>query len=472
MRKDIYESPLSSRYASEYMLHLFSPDMRFQTWRRLWVALARAEHELGLPITQEQVDELAAHITDIDYEVAEKREHEVRHDVMAHVYAYGKAAPSAAGIIHLGATSCYVTDNADLVLYRDGLKYLRGQLLSVMVNLAAFAREYAATPTLGYTHYQPAQPVTIGKRATLWMQDFLSDLEELDYLLSTMKFLGCRGTTGTEASFMELFDGDEEKIDEMNRRIAGEFSFAECFSVCGQTYPRKVDSRVLNCLSSMAQSAYRMANDIRLLQHDRQVEEPFGESQIGSSAMAYKRNPMRCERICSLSRYLMADAVNAPMTAAVQWMERTLDDSANRRISLPEGFLCADAVLRLCQNVTNGLHVNEAIVDRTLREYLPFLATEDLMMEAVKRGGDRQQLHEVIRRHSMAATKRMKEGLPCDLLDRLAGDPVFGLSRSELEQLMEPRLYIGRCPQQVRKFLDACTPLLRQAQAADGDIRI
>ena len=320
MRKDIYESPLSSRYASEYMLHLFSPDMRFQTWRRLWVALARAEHELGLPITQEQVDELAAHITDIDYEVAEKREHEVRHDVMAHVYAYGKAAPSAAGIIHLGATSCYVTDNADLVLYRDGLKYLRGQLLSVMVNLAAFAREYAATPTLGYTHYQPAQPVTIGKRATLWMQDFRSDLEELDFVIGSMRFLGCRGTTGTEASFVDLFEGDGDKVDEMNRRIAAEFGFEKCFSVSGQTYPRKADSRILNVLSSIAQSAYRMANDIRLLQHDRQVEEPFEKDQIGSSAMPYKRNPMRSERICSLSRYLMADAANAPMTASTQWL--------------------------------------------------------------------------------------------------------------------------------------------------------
>ena len=472
MSHSTYHSPLASRYASDYMLRLFSDDSRYQTWRRLWTALARAQHQLGLPITAEQVAELEAHITDIDYDMAAAREREVRHDVMAHVYAYGKAAPSAAGILHLGATSCYVTDNADLILYRDGLKYLRGQLLAVLANLAAFAEKYAAIPTLGYTHYQPAQPVTVGKRATLWMQDFLSDLEELDHLLSTMKFLGCRGTTGTEASFMELFDGDEEKIDEMNRRIAGEFGFAEGFSVCGQTYPRKVDSRVLNCLSSMAQSAYRMANDIRLLQHDRQVEEPFGESQIGSSAMAYKRNPMRCERICSLSRYLMADAANAPMTAAVQWMERTLDDSANRRISLPEGFLCADAVLRLCQNVTNGLHVNEAIVDRTLREYLPFLATEDLMMEAVKRGGDRQQLHEIIRRHSMAATARMKEGLPCDLLDRLAADPAFGLTRQELDALMEPKRYIGRCPQQVARFLAQCAPLLRQAHAADGDITV
>ena len=472
MSHDVYESPLAGRYASPYMLHLFSPDMRFQTWRRLWTALARAQHQLGLPVTEEQVRQLEQHITDIDYDTARQREREVRHDVMAHVYTYGKAAPLAAGIIHLGATSCYVTDNADLILYRDGLVYLRGQLLAVMKNLSAFAEKYAAAPTLGYTHYQPAQPVTVGKRAALWLQDLLSDLEELDFVLGSLRFLGCRGTTGTEASFMDLFDGDEAKIDEMNRRIAAEFGFDACFTVCGQTYPRKVDARILNCLSSIAQSVYRMANDIRLLQHDRQLEEPFETDQIGSSAMAYKRNPMRCERICSLSRYLVADAMNAPMTASVQWMERTLDDSANRRIALPEGFLCADAVLRLCQNVTAGLHVNEAIVDRTLREYLPFLATEDLMMEAVKRGGDRQQLHEIIRRHSMAATARMKEGLPCDLLDRLAGDPAFGLSRGELEQLMEPQRYIGRCPQQVRQFLDACAPLLRQAQGADGDIRV
>ena len=472
MSHSTYQSPLASRYASQYMLHLFSDDSRYQTWRRLWTALARAQHDLGLPITAQQVAELEAHIADIDYDVAAQREREVRHDVMAHVYAYGKAAPAAAGIIHLGATSCYVTDNADLILYRDGLTYLRGQLLAVLANLAAFAEKYAATPTLGYTHYQPAQPVTVGKRATLWMQDFLSDLEELDTLVSGMKFLGCRGTTGTEASFMDLFDGDEEKIDKMNRRIAAEFGFARCFPVCGQTYPRKVDSRILSCLSAIAQSAYRMANDIRLLQHDRQVEEPFGASQIGSSAMAYKRNPMRCERICSLSRYLMADAMNAPMTASVQWMERTLDDSANRRIAMPEGFLCADAVLRLCQNVTDGLRVNEAVIDRTLREYLPFLTTEDLMMEAVKRGGDRQQLHEIIRRHSMAATARMKEGEPCDLLDRLAGDPAFGLTRQELDALMEPRRYIGRCPQQVARFLAQCAPLLREAHAADGDIQV
>ena len=472
MSKDVYESPLASRYASKYMLHLFSPDMRFQTWRRLWVELARAEHELGLPITQTQVDELAAHITDIDYDAAAQREREVRHDVMAHVYAYGKAAPSAAGIIHLGATSCYVTDNADLILYRDALRYLRGELQAVLANLAAFARRYAATPALGYTHYQPAQPVTIGKRAALWMQDFRADLEELDFVLGTMRFLGCRGTTGTEASFMDLFEGDGGKIDEMNRRIAARFGFERCFSVCGQTYPRKVDSRILSCLSAIGQSAYRMAGDIRLLQHDRQVEEPFEEHQIGSSAMAYKRNPMRCERICSLSRYLMADAMNAPMTASTQWLERPLDDSANRRISLPEGFLCADAVLRLVQNVTTGLRVNEKVVDRAVREYLPFLATENIMMEAVKRGGNRQELHERIRQHSMAATARMKEGEPCDLLERLAGDPAFGMTRAELDAVMDPRIYTGRCAEQVERLIAEYEPLLQDAPRADAEISV
>ena len=472
MSKDVYESPLASRYASKYMLHLFSPDMRFQTWRRLWVELARAEHELGLPITQAQVDELAAHITDIDYDAAAQREREVRHDVMAHVYAYGKAAPSAAGIIHLGATSCYVTDNADLILYRDALRYLRGELQAVLANLAAFARRYAATPALGYTHYQPAQPVTIGKRAALWMQDFRADLEELDFVLGTMRFLGCRGTTGTEASFMDLFEGDGGKIDEMNRRIAARFGFERCFSVCGQTYPRKVDSRILSCLSAIGQSAYRMAGDIRLLQHDRQVEEPFEEHQIGSSAMAYKRNPMRCERICSLSRYLMADAMNAPMTASTQWLERTLDDSANRRISLPEGFLCADAVLRLVQNVTTGLRVNEKVVDRAVREYLPFLATENIMMEAVKRGGNRQELHERIRQHSMAATARMKEGESCDLLERLAGDPAFGMTRAELDAVMDPRIYTGRCAEQVERLIAEYEPLLQDAPRADAEISV
>ena len=461
---DRYQSPLSSRYASAFMLKLFSADTRYQTWRKLWVALARAEHELGLPVTKQQVEELSAHITDSDYDLAAQREKEVRHDVMAHVYAYGKAAPSAAGIIHLGATSCYVTDNADLIIYRDGLRYLRTELLKVIANLSDFAEKYKAIPTLGYTHYQPAQLVTVGKRAALWLQDFLSDLEELDFVLGSLKFLGCRGTTGTEASILELFDGDEEKIEEMNRRIAGEFGFDTCFDVCGQTYPRKVDSRILNCLSSVAQSCYRMANDIRLLQHDRQVEEPFEKEQIGSSAMAYKRNPMRSERICSLARYLMVDAMNAPMTASTQWLERTLDDSANRRISMPEGFLCADAIVRLAQNVTDGLHVNEKIVEKAVKEYLPFIATENLMMEAVKQGGNRQEIHEIIRRCSMEATAKMKQGHRCDLLQRLSEEPAFGLTLSQMEALLEPNLYIGRCPQQVEVFLQKVRPLLSGLQ--------
>lgn len=456
----IYESPLSSRYASKYMLHLFSSDMRYQTWRKLWVSLAKAEMELGLPISQAQVDELAAHVEDIDYDCVRRRESEVRHDVMAHVYAFGKAAPSAAGVIHLGATSCYVTDNADLILYRDGLRYLRGELLKVIANLSDFAKKYKATPTLGYTHYQPAQLVTVGKRATLWMQDFLSDVEEIDFAVDCIKFLGCRGTTGTEASFMELFEGDAAKIDEMNRRIAADFGFEECFDVCGQTYPRKVDSRILNCLSSIAQSCYRMANDIRLLQHDRLIEEPFEKNQIGSSAMAYKRNPMRSERICSLARYLMADAMNAPMTAAVQWMERTLDDSANRRISMPEGFLCADAILRLAQNVTDGLCVNEKVIEKSVREYMPFMATENLLMEAVKRGGDRQQLHEIIRRRSMEASAKMKNGEECDLLSRLAQEESFGLTEAEMNEVLKPEGYIGRCAEQVDRLVEKIQPML------------
>ncbi len=469
---DKYESPLSTRYASAYMLNLFSSDTRYKTWRKLWVALARAEMKLGLPITQQQVDELEAHLDDIDYDVVAKREKEVRHDVMAHVYAYGLKAPSAAGIIHLGATSCYVTDNADLVIYRDGLRYLRHELLSVIANLADFAMKYRAMPTLGYTHYQPAQLVTVGKRASLWMQDLISDVKELDFAIENIKFLGCRGTTGTEASFLDLFEGSEEKIDEMNRMIAGEFEFEEIFDVCGQTYPRKLDSRILNALSSIAQSCYRMANDIRLLQHDRQVEEPFEKNQIGSSAMAYKRNPMRSERICSLSRYLMADAMNAPMTASVQWLERTLDDSANRRISLPEGFLCADAILRLAMNITDGLNVNAKIIERTVREYLPFIATENLMMEAVKRGGDRQQLHEIIRKCSMEATARMKEGESCDLLERLAKEKEFGLSLAEMEKLLEPTLYIGRCPDQVERLVEKVRPLIAEAAPEKAEINL
>ena len=469
---DKYESPLSSRYASDYMLNLFSQQKRIEVWRKLWISLAKAEHSLGLPITEKQIEELEAHITDIDFACAAAREKEVRHDVMAHVYTYGKAAPSAAGIIHLGATSCYVTDNADIVLYRDGLKYLRGELLKVIANLSRFAETYKATPTLGYTHYQPAQLVTVGKRATLWMQDFVSDLVELDFVVETMKFLGCRGTTGTEASFLELFDGDTAKIDEMNRRISADFGFTQCFDVCGQTYPRKLDSRILNCLSSIAQSCYRMANDIRLLQHDRQVEEPFEKNQIGSSAMAYKRNPMRSERICSLSRYLMADALNAPMTASTQWLERTLDDSANRRISMPEGFLCADAILRLAQNVTDGLHVNEKIVEKTVREYLPFIATENLMMEGVKHGGDRQQLHEIIRTCSMDATAKMKNGESWDLLADLADHPEFGMTKQEMEAVLDPMLYTGRCAEQVESYVKKVAPLIAGIDSEQAEINI
>ena len=470
--KNQYESPLASRYASKYMLELFSSDTRYQTWRRLWVSLARAEMELGLPITGQQVAELEDHITDIDYDCVSKREKEVRHDVMAHVYAYGQAAPSAAGVIHLGATSCYVTDNADMVIYRDALQYIRGELIKVIANLAGFADRYKALPTLGYTHYQPAQLVTVGKRATLWMQDLVSDVSEIDYVLSTLKFLGCRGTTGTEASFMDLFEGDEARIDQMNRMIAADFGFDGCFDVCGQTYPRKVDSRILNCLSSIAQSCYRMAGDIRLLQHDRQVEEPFEKNQIGSSAMAYKRNPMRSERICSLARYLMADAMNAQMTASTQWLERTLDDSANRRISMPEGFLCADAILRLAQNITDGLHVNEKIVEKTVKEYLPFIATENLMMEAVKRGGDRQQLHEIIRRCSMEATARIKEGEECDLLSRLAAEKDFALTEADMEAILDPAQYIGRCPQQVEAYIKKISPLISGAEAGSAEIDV
>ncbi len=469
---DKYESPLSSRYASDYMLGLFSADTRYRTWRKLWVALAKAEMRLGLPITETQVEELQEHINDIDYECVKKREKEVRHDVMAHVYAYGQVAPKSAGIIHLGATSCYVTDNADLIIYRDGLRYLRTELLGVIANLADFAQKYKGLATLGYTHYQPAQLVTVGKRACLWIQDLLTDVKEIDFAIENIKFLGCRGTTGTEASFMDLYDGNSEKIDEMNRMIASDFGFDECFDVAGQTYPRKVDSRVLNALSSVAQSCYRMANDIRLLQHDRQVEEPFEKNQIGSSAMAYKRNPMRSERICSLARYLMADAMNAPMTASVQWLERTLDDSANRRISLPEGFLCADAILRLAKNVTDGLHVNEKIIEKTVKEYLPFIATENLMMEAVKRGGDRQQLHEIIRKCSMEATAKMKNGEECDLLARLAGEKEFGLSVEEMNELLTPNLYIGRCPEQVQAFIDKIKPMLEGASREAAEINL
>ena len=452
--KPYYESPLSSRYASDYMLRLFSPDKRYQTWRKLWVALARAEHKLGLPVSAEQVAELEAHVDDeIDYQAVAEKEKLLRHDVMAHIHVYGESCPNAAGIIHLGATSCYVTDNADLMLYRDALNYIRGELCAVIKALCDFAMEYRDMPTLGYTHFQPAQLVTVGKRATLWAQDFLLDLEELDFVIENLHFHGCRGTTGTDASFLSLLEGDEEKVKRLSMLIAEECGFSTIFPVAGQTYPRKYDSRILNALSSIAQSAYRFANDMRLLQHLRQVEEPFEKNQVGSSAMAYKRNPMRCERICSLSRYIMADALNAPMTASTQWFERTLDDSANRRISLPEGFLACDAVLRLMRNVTAGIHVNEKIVEKTVLEYLPFIATENLLMSAVKKGGDRQELHEVIRRNSMEATARMKEGESCDLLDRLSNDPELPLSREEITATLDPRAFTGRSAHQVEEFV-------------------
>ena len=468
--KDRYESPLCSRYSSERMQRLFSADTRFSTWRRLWVELADAQRKLGLPITEAQVDELRAHLTDIDYEAVAEREAAVRHDVMAHIYAYGLCCPNAKGIIHLGATSCYVTDNADIVIYRDALRLIRAEIVTVLQDLAAFAERYKAMPTPGYTHYQNAQPVTVGKRACLWMQDLVLDLEEIDAVLSAMRFLGCRGTTGTEASFMELFEGDTAKIDAMNRMIANAFGFERCYAVSGQTYPRKLDSRILSALSSVAQSAHKFANDLRLLQHDQQVEEPFEKDQIGSSAMAYK--PMRSERICSLSRYVMANAQNAPMTASTQWFERTLDDSANRRIALPEAFLAVDAALRLYHNVASGLHVNEKVIEKAMENFLPFLATENLLMEGVKRGGDRQALHEIIRTHSMAATRRIKEGERCDLLERLAEDPAFPLGEAEIRAALDPAAFIGRCPEQVTSFLAECAPLLAGETAEMQSVRV
>ncbi|MBR2696160.1 MAG: adenylosuccinate lyase [Parasporobacterium sp.] len=467
-----YESPLSSRYASEFMLKLFSHDTRIQTWRRLWVALAKAESELGLPITEQQVQELEANIENIDYEAAAKREKEVRHDVMAHVYAYGLAAQEAAGIIHLGATSCYVTDNADLIIYREALCDIREKLRTAIRSAAEFADQYKAVPTLGYTHYQPAQLVTVGKRASLWVRDLVSDLEDIDHVIETIKFLGCRGTTGTEASFMELFEGDTAKIDEMNKKIAKTFDFDECYEVNGQTYPRKEDSRIINVLSLFAQSAYKIANDIRLLQHDGQIEEPFEESQIGSSAMAYKRNPMRSERICSLSRYLIADALNAHMTAQTQWLERTLDDSANRRISMPEAFLCADAILKLLNNVLKGLRVNEKVIEKAVSEFLPFNATENIMMEAVKRGGDRQQLHEIIRTCSMDAVAKKKNGESFDLLKDLASHPEFHMTEEEIRAVLDPSKFIGRCPEQVEKYLEKIKPYTLGEGAPEEEITV
>ncbi|MBQ3418452.1 MAG: adenylosuccinate lyase [Ruminococcus sp.] len=467
-----YVSPFSSRYASDYMSELFSSEMRIKTWRKLWIALAKAENELGLPITEAQLTDLEEHIDDIDFEYAAQKEKEFKHDVMAHIHAYGKVAPSAAGVIHLGATSCYVTDNADLVLYRDALLYIRKELLKVIANLCDFAEQYKDMPTLGYTHYQPAQMVTVGKRAALWLQDFVSDLDEVDFALKNIKFLGCRGTTGTAASFKELFEGDTEKINLLNQKIASSFGFEEIFDVQGQTYPRKLDSRILNALSSVAQSAHKFATDMRLLQHDRQLFEPFGKTQVGSSAMPYKRNPMMCERICSLSRYLMADALNAPMTVSVQWMERTLDDSANRRVSIPEGFLCCDAVLRLLQKVTADIYVNTPVIEKTVREYLPFIATENLMMEGVKRGKSRQELHEIIRQCSMKAIERMDNGVGCDLLDQLAAHPDFPLTLEEMNSVLNPADYTGISAEQTQALVDKTRPLVKDAERKNAQIDI
>ncbi len=451
--RDRYESPLNSRYASDEMQRLFSPDMRYSTWRKLWVSLARAEHALGLPVSQEQVDELAAHVNDIDYDAVAKREAIVRHDVMAHVYAYGLVCPKAAGIIHLGATSCYVTDNADLIILRDALLSIRNSIYAVLAPLSAFAERTKAIPTVGYTHFQSAQPVTIGRRACLWLQDLWLDVEEIEDTLNAFRFLGSRGATGTEASFVSLFGGDTDKIDELNRKIASDFGFERIYDVSGQTYPRKLDSRVLNALSSIAQSAYKFGDDIRLLQHDGILSEPFESGQIGSSAMAYKQNPMRSERICSLSRFVMATSLNAPMTASTQWLERTLDDSANRRLALPEAFLATDAILRIMANVSSGLIVHEAANARMLSDALPFLATENLLMAGVKRGGDRQALHEIIRTHSLAAKTKLSQGEGNDLAARLGDDPAFPLSREEILEQLDPAQHIGRSIEQAERFL-------------------
>ncbi len=451
--RDRYESPLNSRYASDEMQRLFSPDMRYSTWRKLWVSLAKAEHTLGLPVSQEQIDALSAHISDIDYDAVAAREAEVRHDVMAHVYAYGLVCPKAAGIIHLGATSCYVTDNADLIILRDALISIRNSVYAVLASLSAFAEDTKAIPTVGYTHFQSAQPVTIGRRACLWLQELWLDVEEINDTLEAIRFLGCRGATGTEASFVSLFGGDTEKIDELNRQIAADFGFTRIYDVSGQTYPRKLDSRVLNALSSVAQTAYRFGDDIRLLQHDGILSEPFESKQIGSSAMAYKQNPMRSERICSLSRFVITTALNAPLTASTQWLERTLDDSANRRISLPESFLATDAVLRIMANVARGLVVHAQANARILGDALPFLATENLLMAGVKKGGDRQQLHEIIRKHSLAAKERMSQGEANDLAARLAEDSEFPLSLEEIQLELNPMQHIGRSIEQTERFL-------------------
>ena len=460
--KDIYESPFNLRYASREMLYLFSPDKRYSTWRKLWIALAQAEHELGLPVSEEQIKELQAHIDDIDYEVVAAKEKEIRHDVMAHVYAYGVKCPNAKGIIHLGATSCYVTDNADIIILREALQLIRQKILLVMEKLSEFALEYKALPTLGFTHFQPAQPVTVGKRACLWLHDLLMDLQDVDYVIGSLKLLGSKGTTGTQASFLSLFEGDHEKVKALDRKIAEKMGFDDVYPVSGQTYSRKLDSRILSVLSGIAQSASKCANDIRLLQGLGELEEPFEKKQVGSSAMAYKRNPMRCERMTSLARNVIAMTVNPAMTESAQWLERTLDDSANRRISLSEAFLSADAVLGIFANVTDGLVVYPKVIEKRLMENLPFMATENIMMEAVKRGGNRQELHEKIREYSMQVTREVKlEGKPNTLIAKMAADPAFMMNEDELNSLLEPSKYIGRSKEQVEEFIEGyIAPLL------------
>ena len=455
MSTDRYTSPLSERYASKEMQYIFSPDKKFRTWRKLWIALAETEKELGLDITDEQIEELKAHADDINYDVAKERERLVRHDVMSHVYAYGVQCPKAKGIIHLGATSCYVGDNTDIIVMTEALKLVKKKLVNVIAELSAFADKYKDQPTLAFTHFQPAQPTTVGKRATLWTQEFLLDLEDLEYVLGTMKLLGSKGTTGTQASFLELFDGDQETIDKIDPMIAEKMGFKECYPVSGQTYSRKVDTRVANILAGIAASAHKMSNDIRLLQHLKEVEEPFEKSQIGSSAMAYKRNPMRSERIASLSRYVMVDALNPAITSATQWFERTLDDSANKRLSIPEGFLAIDGILDLCLNVVDGLVVYPKVIEKHMMAELPFMATENIMMDAVKAGGDRQELHERIRELSMEAGKTVKvEGKDNNLLELIAADPAFNLSLEDLQRSMDPKKYIGRAKEQTERFVN------------------
>ncbi len=465
--RDTYESPLSSRYADKEMKYIFSPDKKFKTWRKLWIALAEAEHELGLNITEEQIEELKAHAEDINYEVAEEREKIVRHDVMSHVYAYGVQCPKAAGIIHLGATSCYVGDNTDVIIMTEALKIVEKKLVGVIRQLSAFADKYKELPTLAFTHFQPAQPTTVGKRATLWIQELLMDLEDVRYVISTMKLLGCKGTTGTQASFLELFDGDHEKCKEIDRLIAKKMGYDGCFAVSGQTYSRKLDSRVVNVLAGIAQSASKFSNDIRLLQHLKEIEEPFEKNQIGSSAMAYKRNPMRSERMTSLSRYVMADVLNPYITAATQWFERTLDDSANKRLSIPEAFLAVDAILNLYLNISDGLVVYENVITAHLMNELPFMMTENIMMDAVKAGGNRQELHEKIR----AASQVIKSsGGRNDLLEKIAADPAFGKTLEELQELCRPEKYVGRAPQQTTDFLnEVVAPALAPYEAVETE---